>query len=250
VRKNNIKNCALMSGVADLPGDSPAFLRHSDEDTPIPTWKQVTRSTKSADPEFLAHVSRIISGTDDEQVAQATWNTWPGNCQRSIALLVDKIYYEGWLDSVGPIKGWPWDGGFFFWPRFGEEALAGVLNSKSGSSGAYTECKYQNGLSACLARWTHRAWKWSWMENDSPFAALHIGVFKDGSAEVHLDAFNPLYVNGTPRSHIIKLPMIGSYNRKLFRLHRRWEQSRRYAPIVRTSANFYHLMLGRVPLCF
>ena len=88
------------------------------------------------------------------------------------------------------------------------------------------------------------------MENDSPLAALHIGVFKDGSAEAHLDAFNPLYVNGTPRSHIIRLPVIGSYNRKLFRLHRRWEQSRRYAPIVRTSANFYHLMLGRVPLSF
>jgi hypothetical protein len=238
-----------MTQVADLPDDFPEFLRHSDEDTPVPTWKQVTRNGESIDPEFVAHVSRIVSGTEDEQAAMEVWNTWPGNCQRSIALLVDKIYHEGWLDSVGAIKGWPWDGGIFFWPRPGADELADVLNAKSGSGGAYTQCTYRAGLSAWLARWGHEAWKWSWIENDSPVASLHIGVFEDGSAEVHLDVFNPLYVNGPPRSDVTRLPLIGSYNHELFRLHRRWERSQ-YASITRTSANFYHLMLGRVPLSF
>jgi hypothetical protein len=238
-----------MNEVTILPDHFPASLRHSDEDTPTPTWKQITRSGEAVDPEFVAYISRIVSGTEDEQVAMEIWDTWPGNYQRSIALLVDKIYYEGWLHCVGPIKGWPWDGGFFFWPRCGEDELAEVLNSKSGGSGGYTKCSYHSGLSARLARWGHKAWKWSWIENDSPVASLHIGVFKDGSAEVHLDVFNPLYVNRAPRSEITRLPLIGAYNYKLFRLHRRWEQSQ-YASIARSSANFYHLMRGTVPLCF
>lgn len=238
-----------MNEATILPDDFPAFLTHSDEDTPIPTWKQVTRSTESVDPDFVVHLSRIVSGTEDEQVAMETWDTWPGNCRRSIALLVDKIHHEGWLDSVGSIKGWPWDGGFFFWPRTSDRDLAAVLDAQSGPGRAYTKCNYRAGLTARLGRWNHKGWKWGWIENDSPLAALHIGVFKDSSAEVHLDVFNPLCVNGTVRSDITRLPLIGSYNHKLFRLHRRWEQSQ-YASIVRTSANFYHLMRGRVPLSF
>ena len=179
-----------------LPDDFPAFLMHSDDDTPVPTWKQVTRSTEAVDPGFVAHLSQIVAGTNDEQVAIETWDTWPGNYQRSIALFVDKIYHEGWLDSVGPIRGTPWDGGFFFWPHHGDRALADVLNSKSGPGGEYTRCTYRAGLTARLGRWGHKAWKWGWIENDSPLAALHVGVFKDGSAEVHLDVFNPLCVSG------------------------------------------------------
>ena len=87
------------------------------------------------------------------------------------------------------------------------------------------------------------------MENDSPMAALHVGIFKDGSAEVHLDVFNPLCIKQTARSDITRLPLLGSYNHRLLRLHRRWEQSQ-YGSIARTSANFYHLMRGHVPLSF
>lgn len=229
--------------------DFPEFLTHSDEDTPIPTWKQVTRSTESIDSDFVAHVSRIVSGTENERAAVETWDTWPGNHRRSFGLLVDKIYHEGWIDSVGPLRGEPWDGGFFFWPLTSDRDLADVLNAKSGRAGSYTKNNYRAGLPAGLARWNHKAWKWGWIENDSPLAALHIGVFKDGSAEVHLDVFNPLCVNGTVRSDITRLPLIGSYNHKLFRMHRRWEQAE-YGSIVRTSANLYHLMRGRVPLSF
>jgi hypothetical protein len=232
-----------------LPDDFPAFLMHSDADTPVPTWKQVTRSTESVDPGFVAHISRIVAGTNDEQVAIETWDNWPGNYQRSIALLVDKICHEGWLDSVGPIRGTPWDGGFFFWPNQGDRALAEVLNSKSAPGGEYTRCTYRAGLTARLGRWGHKAWKWGWVENDSPLAALHVGVFKDGSAEVHLDVFNPLCVSGAVPSDITRWPLIGSYNHKLFSLHRRWEQSK-YGAVARTSANFYHLMRGHVPLSF
>jgi len=209
----------------------------------------VTRSTESVDADFVAHLSLIVSGADDERAAAETWNSWPGAYRRSTALLVDKIHDEGWLDSVGPIKGAPWDGGFFFWPRKGFRELAGALNAKSGRAGGYTRCSFLAGLPAWLARRNHKGWKWGWVENDTPLAALHVGVFKDGSAEAHLDVFNPLWVNGAVRSDITRLPLLGSFNRKLFRLHRRWEESQ-YGSIVRTSANFYHLMRGRVPLSF
>jgi hypothetical protein len=238
-----------MNETTVLPDDFPSFLTHSDADTPIPTWKQVTRSTESVDTDFVSHLSLIVSGTEDEQTAVEMWDSWPGNYRRSTALLVDKIHHEGWLDAVGPIRGAPWDGGFFFWPRIDDRDLADVLNAKSGSAGAYTKCDYRAGLPARLGRWNHKGWRWGWMENDSPLAALHVGVFKDGSAEVHLDVFNPLCVNQTVSSDITRLPLLGSYNHKLFRLHRRWEQSQ-YGAIVRTSANFYHLMRGDVPLCF
>jgi hypothetical protein len=238
-----------MKEITVLPDDFPPFLSHSDADTPVPTWKQLTRSTESIDNNFVTHISLIVSGTEDEVAAVEVWNSWPANVRRSTALLVDKILNEGWLESVGPIKGAPWDGGFFFWPRFGDGELARILNEKSGGNGAYTKSSYRAGLPAGLSRRNHKGWKWGWMENDSPLAALHVGVFKDSSAEVHLDVFNPLYVNQNDGSEITRLPLIGRYNHKLFRLHRRWEQSQ-YGSIVRTSANFYHMMKGRVPLSF
>jgi hypothetical protein len=76
-----------------------------------------------------------------------------------------------------------------------------------------------------------------------------VGIFENGSAEVHLDLFNPVFTNGAARSNVIKLSGFGSFNKRLFRLHRKWEGPR-HAAVTRTSANFYHLMRGRVPLCF
>jgi hypothetical protein len=240
-----------MSYQADnLPADFPEFLKHSDDDAPVPSWPQVTRSAKLRDEKMIEHVSRIVAGTGDEQAALAVWDSWPGNYRRSVALLIDKIIYEGWLDLVGPIDGWPWDGGFFFWPR--ENCLgilADLLNSKAGKGGNYTGGKLSKGLFAYLHAWNHKSWRESWMENDVALSALHIGIFERGTIEAHFDAFNPLFINGAPRSDLIKIPLLGSANYKLYRLHRRWEQSR-YASITRRSANFYHMMSGRVPLCF
>src|ERR1044071_2868384 len=96
-----------------VPRDYPDYLRHTDHDTPVPTWAQVTRSAASANLDMIARVARIVAGTDDEQAAREVWAAWPGNYQRSVALLIDKIDDEGWLDSIGQIDGWPWDGGFF-----------------------------------------------------------------------------------------------------------------------------------------
>ncbi|HXG66413.1 MAG TPA: hypothetical protein VNO70_15040 [Blastocatellia bacterium] len=239
-----------MIGEIELPDDFPDYLKHSDEDAPVPTWEQVTRCVASPNPEMTAHLLRIVADTDDEEVGRNAWLSWPRNYRRSVALLVDKIYYEGWLDAVGPIKGWPWDGGFFFFPRETERgALADVLDSKSGRGGTYTACSIRHGLFAYLNAWNHKGWQQAWMETDAGMAALHVGIFADGSAEVHLEAFNPLYVRGAARSDLIRIPLIGSYNHRLFLLHRRWEQSA-YAPVVRTSANFYHMMREDVPLCF
>ena len=240
----------VLVDMSNQPTRLPAILAHTDNDTPVPSWKQVTRSVDSFNPEMISHVSRVVAGIDDEAEAVKVWDSWPGNVKRSVALLIDKIYHDGWLDSVGPIKGGPWDGGFFFSPAgndYGE--LANVLDGKSGEDGAYTRCCLRAGLPAYLSGWNHPGWQIGWIENDTPFASLHVGVFKNGTAEVHLDLFNPIYTNGAPDKQVIKLRGFGSYNRKLFRLHRKWEGSR-YGAMTRTSANFYHLMRGRVPLCF
>ena len=234
----------------NLPCDIPAFLRHSDNDTPVPSWKQVTRSVHLVNTAMVAHVSRIVAGADDPLAASEIWDAWPRSCQRSVALLIDKICHEGWLELVGPLVSWPWDGGFFFWPRSIEQHhLNDVLDAKSQSNGVYTRCSFQGGLAAYLTGRNHKAWKRSWIENDSPFASLHVGIFENGSAEVHLDLFNPVYTNGAPRSEIRSLPGLGSYNRKLLKLHREWEGAD-HGAMSRTSANFYHLMRGRVPICF
>lgn len=233
-----------------LPDDYPDYLQHSDDDTPVPTWAQVTRSWNAPDAEMIAHLARIVANTDDAETARAAWDSWPGNYQRSVGLLIDKIHHEGWLASVGHIEGWPWDGGFFFWPRATEAGmLADVLTAQAGARGVYIESTIENGLFAYLNSWNHKAWARSWMETDAATAALHIGVFADGKAEVHLEVFNPLFINGAPRPDLLRIPFIGAYNHKQFLLHRRWEQSE-YAELSRTSANFYHLMRGDVPLSF
>jgi hypothetical protein len=236
--------------VVSLPDDFPEYLSHSEEDTPVPTWQQVTRSLDSRNAEMIERVSRIVADTTDEERARQTWDSWPGNYRRSVALLIDKIYHEGWLDAVGAMEGWPWDGGFFFWPPGKEiRLLRDTLNSKSGRRGVYTELSLHSGLFAYLNSWNHKGWKQGWMENDSAMAALHVGIFENGSAEVHLDTFNPLFTNNAPRKDLIRIPFVGSYNHKQFLLHRRWEQSE-YAATVRRSANFYYMMRDSVPLCF
>jgi hypothetical protein len=234
----------------NLPDDFPGYLRHSDEDTPVPTWQEATRSTRSRDEDMIAHFSRILTGGDDSRAAEQVWESWPGNYRRSVTLLVDKIYNEGWLDSVGLIKGWPWDGGFFFHAvETDRETLEDILDSKSGEGGVYTQCSLSNGLFAYLNAWNHKGWERGWMENNAGMAALHIGLFEDRVVEVHMEAFNPLHTNEAPEEEVVTIPLLGSYNHRLFLLHRRWEQSE-YSSIVRTSANFYHMMKGRVPMSF
>jgi hypothetical protein len=236
--------------VRDLPADVPEFLRHSDQDAPVPSWSQVTRSVAMLDPVMTAAVGRVVAGAAGEFAAERVWGGWSGGIRRSVALLIDKICHEGWLDSVGEIKGWPWDGGFFFRPRVTEAgSLADVLETKARLDGVYTLCTLGNGLASYLTGWNHPGWRRSWIENDCAFGSLHVGIFENGSAEVHFDLFNPLFVNGAKASEIAKLPAIGSVNRRLFRLHRKWEGSK-YGAVSRTSANLYHFIKGRVPLCF
>jgi hypothetical protein len=232
------------------PEDLPDYLRHRDDLVPVPTWQQVTRSAQGENVEMTARVSRIIANTDDQAEACALWDSWQGKDRRSAALLIDKIYYEGWLDAVGPIIN-IWEGGFFFTPRTGERgSLEEVLAAKAGRGGTYTESRWAEGLIAYLNSWNHAGWRRSFMENDSGMAALHVGIFDAGRAEAHLDTFNPLYTNGAPPSDVVEIPLIGAFNHRLLRLHRRWDQAE-FAATVRTSANFYHLLRQQgVPLSF
>src|SRR5262245_16313891 len=228
----------------------PAILSHSERDTPVPTWKEVTRSVQSINHLIISHLTRVISGTDDESLALRIWDSWSGPQKRSFTLLIDKIYHEGWFDSVGALVGGPWDGGFFFLPRDSDpRALADVLEAKSREYGVYTRCSFRGGLAGYLSGWNHPGWQVGWIESDSPFASLHVGIFENGSAEVHLDSFNPLYTSDASQWNIVTVWGLGSYNHRLFRLHRKWDGARNGA-ITRTSANFYHLMRGRVPMCF
>ena len=233
-----------------VPRDYPDYLRHSDDDTPVPAWAQVTRGVAAANPDRIARVARVVAGTDDERAARAVWEAWPGNYQRSTALLIDKVDDEGWLDSIGQIDGWPWDGGFFCWPReTARGTFSEVLDSMSGAGGTMIASRIGNGLFAYLNAYPHKAWEQGWMETDTATAALHVGLMADGRVEIHLDVFNPLFINGAPARDLVRIPRLGVFNRKQYWLHRRWEQSR-YASLTRTSANLYHLMRASVPLSF
>ena len=236
----------------DLPDDFPDCLRHTNEDSPVPTWEQITRSSAAPNAEMIAHLSRIIAGTENEAEAREKWEGLPNPYQRSVGLLVDKIYNEGWLDLVGAIEGWPWDGGLFFRPRNGDTArLINMLDAKSANDDdPYIQCRIGEGLFAYLNFRNHRGWVKGWMETDAGMAALHVGVFESGIAEAHFDVFNPLYINGAPDDDLIKIPLIGSFNKAMFDLHKKWELSKQYAAMARTSANFYHMMRDTVPLSF
>jgi hypothetical protein len=235
-----------------LPEDFPDYLRHTNEDTPVPTWEQVTRSSAAKNEDMIAQVTRIVADTADEAAAKEKWEGWPNNYQRSVALLIDKITHEGWLDHVGAIKEWPWDGGFFFYPRNGDSnALTKMLNSKSsGDDSTYIQCRIGEGLFAYLNIKNHKGWKRGWMETDAGLAALHVGMFANGLVEAHFDVFNPLFIKDAPHADLTKIPLIGAYNHQMFHLHKRYELAKEYASLVRTSANFYHMMRDTVPLSF
>lgn len=233
-----------------VPPDYPDYLKHTDEDTPVPTWAQVTRSVNAPDRAVIAEVSRVVADTEDEQAAREVWQAWPGNYRRSVALIIDKIRHEGWLDAIGHIDGWPWDGGFYCWPRATERGTFGdVMNGMSGRGGTFIEARIGNGLFAYLNALQHKAWRQGWMETDAATAALHVGLMADGRVEIHLDVFNALFVKGAPAGDLLRIPRLGVFNRRQYALHRRWEQSR-FASLVRTSANLYHLMRESVPLSF
>ncbi|HWN99394.1 MAG TPA: hypothetical protein VNS63_09005 [Blastocatellia bacterium] len=240
-----------MNATRNLAEDPVGLPAHLIETTPVPTWEQVTRADSSSHEQMLDHVTRILGETGNAKDEREAWNLFPDCGRRSIALLIDKIYNEGWLDAVGRISGWPWDGGFFFEPiDTNRGTLAEVLDSNSHSRGSYTACNASKGLFAYLSARNHPGWRRSWMENDTATAALHIGVFESGVAEVHFDAFNPLFTNGAPPSDLVRVPLVGSYNRRLFNLHRRWEHGKRVSA-VRTSAYLYHLLAREgVPLSF
>lgn len=233
-----------------MPRDYPDYLKHTDDDTPVPTWAQVTRSVDSPDESTITEVARIVAGAADEQAARDVWETWPASYRRSTALVLDKVRHQGWLDAVGPIDGWPWDGGFYFWPRATERGtFVEVMSHMSGRGGSFIEARMANGLFAYLNAFQHRAWRRGWMETDVATAALHVGLMGDGRVEIHLDVFNPLFIHGAPAKDLLRIPRLGVFNRRLYALHRRWEQPR-FASRVRTSANLYHLMRESVPLSF
>jgi hypothetical protein len=230
--------------------DFPDYLRHSDADTPIPTWQQVTRSEENPNEPMVGHVSRIVANCDDPQMGKRIWESWPGKYRRSVALLIDKMFAEGLLDCIGGIRGWPWDGGFFFRPGCTDQLeFDQFLDGLSGKDGVYTKGSFREGLLPYLSGWHHKGWRQSWMENDVEMGALHVGLFDNQIAEVHFDVFNSLYTNGAPTTDVISIPLIGSYNRRMYSLHRRWE-SPPYAQIVRTSANLYHILRESVSLSF
>jgi hypothetical protein len=196
----------------------------------------------------LADVCRVITGGDDEDEARDVWHRWPDSYRRSVALLVDKIHHEGWLDVVGQME--PWDGGCFFKPIDSRRgSLTDVLAAKARDERTYIESRLRNGLIARLNSLQHKGWVRSWMETDEELAALHVGLFANGMAEAHFDTFNPLFLLGAQQGHLIRLPLLGAFNLRAFLLHYRWELSP-HAATARRSANFYHLMRGRVPLCF
>ena len=58
-----------------VPRDYPDYLKHSDHDTPVPTWAQVTRSVAAPNCEMIAQVARIVANTDDENAAREVWQT-------------------------------------------------------------------------------------------------------------------------------------------------------------------------------
>jgi hypothetical protein len=249
-KRRELRARGLRHRLNAVPRDYPDYLKHSEDDTPVPTWAQVTRRTATPDRERITRVARLVADTDDEAAARAVWDGWPGNYRRSTALIVDKIDGQGWLDALGHIDGWPWDGGFYCRPRLSQgNTFAEALDARSGADGSFIESSIGNGLFAYLSGYAHKAWRRGWIETDTATAALHVGLMKDGRVEVHLDVFNPLFIKGASPADVIRLPVLGAFNHRQYRLHRRWEQSR-YASRSRTSANLYHLMRGSLPLSF
>ena len=190
----------------NLPPDYPEYLRHTDADTPDPTWEQITRG---GDAEMVAHICRIMGNTENQKDTQDWWSKWPVSYRRTVGLLIDKIYNEGWLDVVGPINdGTPWDGGFYFWPLASDRGtLADVLDSKSGKQRSLHSMRSEQRvvrLHQCLE--SQRLASRLDGEQHRHGCAARRGTRENGSAEVHLEVFNSLYTKGAPRKDVTRIP--------------------------------------------
>ncbi|TBR22580.1 hypothetical protein EPO15_07765 [bacterium] len=231
---------ALVQQLKDgADADLPEELRHDARGAPVPAWDQLVRGDRAA------HLRRILGGSDAE--AKARFGSWSPEVRRAFGLFLDKFDNEGWLGVVGPLLQDPWQDTVVFKPVEGPYGgLAKVLSDKPGQ---YTENSLGNGAAAYLTAWNHKNWTRGWMENDVPNACLHVGLTDAGAAEAHFEAYNPLFTNGAAKADVVWAPLFGSLNARLMAQHKRWEDPPNNAR-SRTSANFYHLMKGRVPLSF
>jgi hypothetical protein len=224
----------------------PAELRHSDKDTPTPTFEALVGAKTEND--ISAHVARILGGGKVED-ARTVFEGWSPSFRRGFALLIQKIFSAGWLDGVGPLVD-VWDTAMRFVPQTTDRgSLKDVLAAKAAADGTYVENTVRSGAFAFLAKAHHQDWKRAWMETDVPHANLHVGFLADGNADVHMELYNPLFIKGAPFGDIIFVPGAGSANAPLALKHQHLEAGA--AGSSRTSANYYHFMRGEgVPLFF
>jgi hypothetical protein len=192
-----------------------------------------------------------ILGAGDAAAARAKFEAWEPTMRRGFVLLLDKLINEGWASSIDRIdfKGGVWDSAFHFWPRTtAAGTLDDILEAKE-AAGHYVENSLENGLVAYFNKYNHREWVRAWAETDARNASLHIGRFADGHFEVHLELYNPVFVNGAPRFEVVAAPILGAFNWRTLAQHQKWENGPEAAN--RRSANYYHFMKnGGVPLSF
>jgi hypothetical protein len=224
----------------------PSSLRHDESDAPVPTWEQVTKSTERRDDHRTLAVTRLLGGTEEE--ARDRFERLEPRERRSFALLVDKIDNEGWLDQVGRVSAL-WDDTMFFDVRDASDGVTPLAERLAGASN-YTQNTAWNGLAAYFNAWNHPDWTDAYMENDAGHGALHVGIFEDGTGEVHFEVYNALFTNGAPSGQVVWGPGVGWLNAWHFARHQWWEGAR-FGPVTRRSANFYFLLRdGGVPMSF
>src|SRR5262249_5098018 len=111
---------------------------------------------------------------------------------------------------------------------------------KATHDGTYVENTLSQGAFAYLTKWNHQDWVRAWMETDVAHATLHVGVFADGTVEVHMELYNPMFLKGAPASELVFAQGFGWLNWLLTAKHQAREAGSQ-AP-NRTSANYYHFM--------
>jgi hypothetical protein len=235
----SLAGCSGESPEEDASGESgytgaPAELSHDETDTPTPAWDQAIRRWEGDDSVVRAAVLRLFE-TDDESSARATFESWTPTIRRGFVVLVDRICNEGWLDSVGALVS-IFDSALHFRAR-GD--LASVLETKA-REGRYIENTIANGAFAYLNKTNHKDWVRAWAESDREHAGFHVGVFADGHFEVHMELYNPMFVNGAPTLDLFWAPGFGWINRRLFFLHQKWEAGAQASN--RRSANYWHFL--------
>ena len=234
---------AIASPAEEALGGRPAEIDHSDADTPLPSWSQLVREGASpyAPSAMQEHVVRILAPGAPRD-ARARFESWPPTVRRGFAILMDKLYNEGWLDEVDRMENDPWDTAFHFRPR-DLDRFEKTMHVKADHDGVYTENSWWNGAAAYLTRaWNHSAWRVGWMENDVSNAALHVGIFDNGVVEVHMELYNPLYTNGAPFYELVGAPGVGWMHGRMTYMHKTWEAGAEGKN--RTSANYYHFVKG------